>query len=827
MISDDVFDEVTKNRIITLASYRKGQLLVVRLERLTPKQAAKYDDDDNDKNGSGSGGDSGGVGGRGVDNDRKKGVMYQGREGIFRGVLVLNDRQKPHPKVCKPHVMTSFNAYVVDTSQPGEFLERPQKKEKRTLKFWLYRRTISTCNEDNNNSNNNNNDNNNNICDISTTKTKNNSLASNIDNISNKNNNNDISYNDDEIDKITTCAGFIRLLIEPDTFPVDSVGFLKKALLLMRQHAKLKRVDLEFQTEPDEVKEEPTEIPLIENFITVLTPAAYDYQYLPEVPVSRKSMICFRLKAAADGHVALSYVYGDTDRRTYEVVLGAHGNRKSLIRYGGKGEVMVERLTPSILDSAELRPFWVSWNVNCVRVGRGLEVDKDLIMEWTNIPLHQHHLVNLVSVSTGPASEGRWEFVDSIRDDERIKRIKTAEDPEVLGVVLEEDEDHGEVGRCFPVFTYYVPASQTEHDKVEQHVGSGSLLEEHTNWRAKLKLVPCLPRLNQTNAPTVAIVTTSYAEKIAVDAMFDEKISYFIKGENEENSIFTIGRMANRVVVATKLGNFSPETGCNEKHAKTVAKLIASLPSIRYLYLVSVGGAVPHYTNFEQHCKRGDVVFSGPRPTDGAFYVVCPEVDDVEPEVDPTGNSAFFPTSCWNSGDDGFDSLQKRAAILVDGFNNNRKYEKWRKWDSFVESAQQKLVATDERFLRPSQKTDKLQAQLDIRQPPIFVSHPPCPANNVRRENQASLKIGAIASGDCVSRHHLYRRIFANQNRIAAYDCGLDKIVQAIVDSRLGGNNMEIVLGMCDYSDGQVGKSWQPYAALVAAAACKVLLVDV
>ena len=67
----------------------------------------------------------------------------------------------------------------------------------------------------------------------------------------------------------------------------------------------------------------------------------YDYQYLPEVPVSKKSKVSFRLRAAADGHVALSYVYGDTDRRTYEVVLGGWGNRRSAIRYGGRGEVQV------------------------------------------------------------------------------------------------------------------------------------------------------------------------------------------------------------------------------------------------------------------------------------------------------------------------------------------------------------------------------------------------------------------------------------------------------------------------------------------------------
>ncbi len=48
-----------------------------------------------------------------------------------------------------------------------------------------------------------------------------------------------------------------------------------------------------------------------------MTPAVYDYQYLPEVPVSDKSAVSFSVKANSNAHVALSSVYGDTHRKTY------------------------------------------------------------------------------------------------------------------------------------------------------------------------------------------------------------------------------------------------------------------------------------------------------------------------------------------------------------------------------------------------------------------------------------------------------------------------------------------------------------------------------
>jgi len=109
-----------------------------------------------------------------------------------------------------------------------------------------------------------------------------------------------------------------------------------------------------------------------ENFITVLTPAVYDYQYLPEVAVGRKSHVTFRVRAGADAHVALSTMYGETDRKTYELVLGGWTNRRTALRYGGRGPVMAGVDTPRLLDVDEFRPFWISWTDDVIQVARRL-----------------------------------------------------------------------------------------------------------------------------------------------------------------------------------------------------------------------------------------------------------------------------------------------------------------------------------------------------------------------------------------------------------------------------------------------------------------------
>ena len=100
----------------------------------------------------------------------------------------------------------------------------------------------------------------------------------------------------------------------------------------------------------------------------MITPSVYDYQYLPEVAVSKKSHVTFRVRAGADAHVALSRVYGDTDRTTYELVLGGWNNSRTAVRYGGRGPVVAQVDTPALLDRHDFRSFWISWDSDVIQV---------------------------------------------------------------------------------------------------------------------------------------------------------------------------------------------------------------------------------------------------------------------------------------------------------------------------------------------------------------------------------------------------------------------------------------------------------------------------
>ena len=117
------------------------------------------------------------------------------------------------------------------------------------------------------------------------------------------------------------------------------------------------------------------------------------------------------VKAAGESHLALSAVYGDVERKTYEIVIGCEGNTKSCIRYGASGPIMTESYTLNILTEKDFRYFWISWADHKVEVGRGAQYGHGRFLQWSVPPNRQFH-VNCMSVSTGTMSKGQWEFAE-------------------------------------------------------------------------------------------------------------------------------------------------------------------------------------------------------------------------------------------------------------------------------------------------------------------------------------------------------------------------------------------------------------------------------
>ena len=117
------------------------------------------------------------------------------------------------------------------------------------------------------------------------------------------------------------------------------------------------------------------------------------------------------LKAAGDAHIALSAVYSELERKTWEITIGADKNTKSTIKDGAMGQIKIEALTMNIVTENDFRYFWISWADNHLEVGRGAQYGYGRFLHWHVPPNKQFH-INCLGVSTGKASRGQWEFAE-------------------------------------------------------------------------------------------------------------------------------------------------------------------------------------------------------------------------------------------------------------------------------------------------------------------------------------------------------------------------------------------------------------------------------
>ncbi|GFO09395.1 C3 and pzp-like alpha-2-macroglobulin domain-containing protein 8, partial [Plakobranchus ocellatus] len=211
----------------------------------------------------------------------------------------------------------------------------------------------------------------------------------------------------DGVTKKQTLTDYFAELISPKTLPRKYVGFVKRALVLLQRYTLIKRLELEVQ----ELDGDEEDLPPIKSFVSVFTPDSYTYRFVPEVPVDSKTFLAFKIKAACDAHLSLCAVYGDVERKTYEICLGAENNSRSFIRDGSFGPIKSEAHTVKLLDEHDFRYFWISWADHHVQVGRGAKQGQGTFLSWV-VPPNRHFKVNSMAVATSRQAKGQWEFAE-------------------------------------------------------------------------------------------------------------------------------------------------------------------------------------------------------------------------------------------------------------------------------------------------------------------------------------------------------------------------------------------------------------------------------
>ncbi|KAM3967194.1 uncharacterized protein ACR2FA_011534 isoform 2-T2 [Aphomia sociella] len=343
-----------------------------------------------------------------------------------------------------------------------------------------------------------------------------------------------------------------------------------------------------------------------------------------------------------------------------------------------------------------------------------------------------------------------------------------------------------------------------EEKGLTRAMSDGLYIRQHS---VDTQVVKQMPTLCSSRQPSIAVVTALYCEKQAVDAMMDNQETYVRYTTVGESNVYTLGTIGAHRVVTTKLPSVGRTREAMTAAGNTTTRLLGIFQKVEYVFLVGVGGGVPHYTDYTRHVRLGDVVVSTPATDlpDKYVYVFCENAErnnkgGWDYEVKPYKPPNFL--------------LQDIALRLTNSQAT---------WNSYVNEGLNRLQNVPGRWDAPEGVTDRLC--VDIGEGAfIEVSHPAPQGDQIDGSGKRGLRVhcAPVAGGRSVACAGEARAAFAAHARALAYDCELDAVLDSVQGNRK--DCFISIRGISDYRDGMRGKEWQPHAALAAAAVMKGII---
>ncbi|KAJ5490498.1 hypothetical protein N7453_011323 [Penicillium expansum] len=271
-------------------------------------------------------------------------------------------------------------------------------------------------------------------------------------------------------------------------------------------------------------------------------------------------------------------------------------------------------------------------------------------------------------------------------------------------------------------------------------------------------------------------------ELVAAGAMLDDEHPVLQAADPNDINSYLLGRIGDHNVVIACLP--AAETG--KVHAATVAKdMVRSFPAIRFGLMVGIGGGAPYYrTQNEENIDADESDDSEDEDTDGIQDI---RLGDVVISQHSKSSEAVIQYDFGKS-------VQNQEFVRAGGQLN--------KPPGIVLNASE----------IPHVAGKKCESCCG-----------PDDTNLVRRKQRSSdepqIHYGTIGSADQVMRNALLRDKWSQREKIKCFEmeaAGLMDTLPCLV-----------IRGICDYADSHKNKIWQPYAAAVAAAYAKELLLAI
>uniref|UniRef100_A0A1L8E683 Putative microtubule motor n=1 Tax=Nyssomyia neivai TaxID=330878 RepID=A0A1L8E683_9DIPT len=333
-----------------------------------------------------------------------------------------------------------------------------------------------------------------------------------------------------------------------------------------------------------------------------------------------------------------------------------------------------------------------------------------------------------------------------------------------------------------------------------------------------IKVVKQMPTIASNKQPTIAIITAQYCEKLAVDAMLENKETFVRYTTVGESNVYTLGNIGAHRIVSTKLPSVGSNREAMTATGNTTTRLLGTFQKVDYVFIVGVAGGVPHYTDYRKHVRLGDVVISHP--------------DIKRTSVLENGHS-----NPW--GDDQFVYVyNSRGREVKTYFPVNPCLQEIAKylqmqhvkkpWENYLKDGLKHLQErTINDFTRPAANTDKLYMNIGNRDV-IEVAHPQQKPHDAPEDAidaggpLTRVHLGPIGSGSDHIKSDTLRTEFSRTFGLLATDIEMSSVLDSIIGNCR--DSFILVKGISDYKDGTTTKKWQNYASLAAAAVMKSII---
>uniref|UniRef100_A0A915CR44 Nucleoside phosphorylase domain-containing protein n=1 Tax=Ditylenchus dipsaci TaxID=166011 RepID=A0A915CR44_9BILA len=367
--------------------------------------------------------------------------------------------------------------------------------------------------------------------------------------------------------------------------------------------------------------------------------------------------------------------------------------------------------------------------------------------------------------------------------------------------------------------------------------------------------------------PTVAIITCLFVEKQSIDAIIENSSTLHKYSKAGDSNVYTIGYIGEHRVVATKLAMIGDSREAITSAGSITTRLLGSFQHVEHVIIVGVGGGVPHYTDPNLHVRLGDVVVShgsgfrdSGKKADAYVYahnfVMNRKTEQIE----------GFATHEWSPKDN----------VLVDiVVNRNQSLEEeWHQTaDRLMNELNETVKGNEYDFCKPPAESDVLTMQIgpdnvvvfphpnpkhsqpnlhcgpigamvSVRKPQLSEvtpaaandtngpskkeNIPPSPPPKSKSNGSMNGEVPTVDQGvedaNWLNLNNQLKDKFAADNQLKAFDAGFDSVIAAINGSRI--DSWVLIRGLADYQQGstRLGRQWQPYASVNAAALVRTIL---